>query len=190
MRKLLLLGAILFSAVLTWFAINNYSSARPIAEENLRGLALSLTTAIENIAVHDPSLHNLVAFQTHEIAFFAIVDRNGVYRFHSNPDLIGKPGQGAIPLATIREGVTTDERITLRTGENAFQFDAPQGKVRTTDPVCQGVGFAIRRSEKCCPKIPKSVAPKPPAGLVRAGIHSRSTNGAPSTACRGHFFTN
>ena len=125
MRRLLLLGAILFSAVLTWFAVSNYSSSRPIAEENLRGLALSLTTAIENIAVHDPSLHNLVAFQTHEIAFFAIVDRNGVYRFHSNPDLIGKPGQGAIPLATIREGVTTDERITLRTGENAFQFDAP-----------------------------------------------------------------
>jgi two-component system, NtrC family, sensor histidine kinase HydH len=85
MRKLLLLGAILFSAVLTWFAVSNYSSAPPIAEENLRGLALSLTTAIENIAVHDRSLQNLVSFQTHEIAFFAIVDRHGIYRFHSNP---------------------------------------------------------------------------------------------------------
>jgi two-component system, NtrC family, sensor histidine kinase HydH len=125
MRKLLLLGAILFSAVLTWFAVSNYSSARPLAEENLRGLALSLTTAIENIAVHDPSLRSLVAFQTHEVAFFAIVDRNGLYRFHSNPDLIGKPAQGALPLTTIQSGVTTDERITLRTGENAFQFDAP-----------------------------------------------------------------
>jgi two-component system, NtrC family, sensor histidine kinase HydH len=125
MRKLLLLGAILFSVILTWFAISNYSGARPIAEENLRGLALSLTTAIENIAVHDPSLHNLVAFQTHEIAFFAILDRNGTYRFHSNPDLIGKPAQGANPLTTIREGATTEERITLRTGENAFQFNAP-----------------------------------------------------------------
>lgn len=125
MRKLLLLGAILFSAVLTWFAVSNYSSSRPVAEENLRGLALSLTTAIENIAVHDPSLHNLVAFQTHEIAFFEIVDRDGIYRFHSNPDLIGKPAQGAIPLRTIKDGVTTDERITLRTGENAFQFTTP-----------------------------------------------------------------
>ena len=125
MRKLLLLGAILFSAVLTWFAVSNYASSRPIAEENLRGLALSLTTAIENIAVHDPSLHNLVAFQTHEIAFFAIVDRNGIYRFHSNPDLVGKPAQGALPLTTIQDGLTTDERITLRTGENAFQFNAP-----------------------------------------------------------------
>jgi two-component system sensor histidine kinase HydH len=125
MRKLLFFGAILFSAVLTWFAVSNYSSARPIAEENLRGLALSLTTAIENIAVHDPSLHNLVAFQTNEIAFFAIVGRNGIYRFHSNPDLIGHPVQGANPLTTIQNGMTTDERITLRTGESAFQFNAP-----------------------------------------------------------------
>lgn len=125
MRKLLLLGAILLSAVLTWFAVSNYSSARPVAEENLRGEALSLTTAIENMAVHDPSLHNLVAFQTHEIAFFAIVDRWGIYRFHSNPDLIGKPAEGTIPLATLQNGATADERVLLRTGENAFQFNAP-----------------------------------------------------------------
>ena len=46
----------------------------PIAEENLRDLVLSLTTAKENIAVHDDSLQNLVTIQTHEIAFFAIED--------------------------------------------------------------------------------------------------------------------
>lgn len=86
---------------------------------------MSLTTAIENIAVHDPILHNLVAFQTHEIAFLAILDRNGTYRLHSNPGLIGKPAQGAIPITTIKDEVTTDERVTLRTGENAFQFNVP-----------------------------------------------------------------
>ncbi|MBW4056634.1 MAG: histidine kinase [Proteobacteria bacterium] len=125
MRKVLLFGGVVLSAALAWFAISNYQSARPVAEENLRGLALSLTAAIENIALHDPSLHSLDTFQTHDIAFFALIDRQGIYRFHSNPDLIGTPLQGAIPLATLKDGVITTERITLLTGENAFEFDSP-----------------------------------------------------------------
>ncbi len=125
MRKVLLLGGVVLSAALAWFAISNYQSARPVAEENLRGLALSLTAAIENIALHDPSLQSLGTFQTHDIAFFALVDRQGIYRFHSNPDLIGTPLQGTIPLATLKDGVITTERITLLTGESAFEFDSP-----------------------------------------------------------------
>jgi two-component system, NtrC family, sensor histidine kinase HydH len=124
-KKLLLLGATLLSVLLSWFAVSNYLSARPVAEENLRGLALSLTSAIENIAIHDPSLQNLNSFQTHEVAFLAIVDRKGVYRFHSNPDLVGTLTPGKVPLAVFRDGTTTDERVTLRTGENAFEFYAP-----------------------------------------------------------------
>lgn len=125
MRKILLLGGILLSTVLTWFAISNYQSASSIAEENLRGLALSLTSAIEKIALHDPSLKSLSTFQTHDIAFFALIDRNGVYRFHTNPDLISTPLQGAMPLSTLHDGVTSFARISLRTGENAFEFNAP-----------------------------------------------------------------
>ncbi|GFE59104.1 nitrogen regulation protein NR(II) [Geobacter sp. AOG1] len=125
MRKLVLLGGILLSAALTWFAISNYLSARPVAEENLRGLALSLTAAIENIALHDPSLRNLSTFRTHDIAFFALVDRQGLYRFHTNPDLIGTPLQGTMPRATLQDGATSSTRITLRTGENAFEFNSP-----------------------------------------------------------------
>ncbi|OGU06711.1 MAG: histidine kinase [Geobacteraceae bacterium GWC2_58_44] len=125
MRKIFLLGGVLLSAAITWFAVGNYLSARPVAEENLRGLALSLTAAIENIALHDPTLRSLSTFRTHDIAFFALVDRKGAYRFHSNPDLIGKALQGTMPLATLRDGATSDVRITLRTGENAFEFNAP-----------------------------------------------------------------
>jgi two-component system sensor histidine kinase HydH len=125
MRKIVLLGGILLSVALTWFAVSNYLSARPIAEENLRGLALSLTAAIENIALHDPSLQSLSTFQTHDIAFFALVDRKGTHRFHTNPDLIGTPLKGTIPLATLQDGTTYNQRITLRTGENAFEFNAP-----------------------------------------------------------------
>ena len=125
MRKILLLGAILLSAALTWFTVNNYMSARPIAEENLRGLALSVTAAIENIALHDPALRSLDTFQTHDIAFFALIDRKGMYRFHTNPDLIGTPLQGTVSLATLKDGVISNERITLLTGENAYEFNAP-----------------------------------------------------------------
>lgn len=97
MRRIVLLCGILLSTALIWFTLSNYQSARPVAEENLRGLALSLTSAIENIALHDPSLKNLETFQSHDIAFFALVDQNGLYRFHTNPDLINTPVQNAVP---------------------------------------------------------------------------------------------
>ncbi len=113
------------SAALIWFTVSNYQSARPIAEENLRGLALSLTSAIENVAIHDPTLRNLATFKSQEIAFFALIDRKGLYRFHTNPDLIGTPIQGALPLQTLQDGTTSNERINLRTGEIAFEFNAP-----------------------------------------------------------------
>jgi len=94
MRKFVLLGGILLSAALTWFAVSNYLSARPVAEENLRGLALSLTAAIENISLHNPALRNLDSFKSQDIAFFALIGRKGLYRFHTNPDLIGAPTLG------------------------------------------------------------------------------------------------
>jgi len=125
MKKIVLLGGILLSAALAWFAVGNYLSARPVAEENLRGLALSLASAIENIALHDPSLQSLDTFQSHDIAFFALVDRKGVYRFHTNPDLIGKPVQGAMTASALQDGATSDARVTLRTGESAFEFNTP-----------------------------------------------------------------
>jgi two-component system sensor histidine kinase HydH len=113
------------SAVLIWFTVNNYLSARPIAEENLHGLALSLTSAIENIALHDPSLRNLDTFKSQDIAFFALIDRDGIYRFHTNPDLIGTAIQGTLPRPTLQDGTISNKRITLRTGEIAFEFNAP-----------------------------------------------------------------
>src|SRR5674476_590494 len=125
MRKIVLLGGILLSVALIWFTVSNYQSARPIAEENLRGLALSLTSAIENIALQDPSLKSLETFQSHDIAFFALIDQKGVYRFHTNTDLINTPDQDAVPFAALLGGKASDIRITLRTGEHAFEFNAP-----------------------------------------------------------------
>src|SRR5665647_2803524 len=118
MRKIVLLGGILLSVALIWFTVSNYQSARPIAEENLRGLALSLTSAIENIALQDPSLKSLETFHSHDIAFFALIDQKGVYRFHTNTDLINTPDQDAVPFAALLGGKASDIRITLRTGEH------------------------------------------------------------------------
>ncbi|MSN27397.1 MAG: histidine kinase [Geobacter sp.] len=125
MRKIVLSGGILLSVALIWFAVGYYQSAQPIAEENLRGLALSITSAIENIALQDPSLRHLDTFRSQDIAFFALIDRNGLYRLHTNQDLNGTPMQGVLPLSIFQDGTTSSERVTLRTGEIAFEFDAP-----------------------------------------------------------------
>ena len=58
-----------FHFFLLWFAVYNYREAGPIAEENLRGLALTLTVAIENLAVQDPSLADLAKFHTSDITY-------------------------------------------------------------------------------------------------------------------------
>lgn len=113
------------SLFLLWFAVSNYREAGPIAEENLRGLALSLTAAIENLAVHDPSLAALAKFNTHDIAYFAMVDRNGVFRFHSNPDLIATSVKDSAFLAESRNATRSETRMTLGTGEQAFQVTSP-----------------------------------------------------------------
>lgn len=113
MRKIVLLGGILLSASLIWFTVSNYQSARPIAEENLHGLASSLTSAIENIALHDPTFQNLKTFQSNDIAFFALVDRKGLYRFHTNSDLINIHDQDAVPSLALLSGATLDARIPV-----------------------------------------------------------------------------
>lgn len=125
MGKIVLFGGILLSAALIWFTIGNFQSARPVAEENLRGLALSLSSAIENMALHDPSLQNLKTFQSNDIAFFEIVDQKGLHRFHTNPDLINTLDPDSKPSPDILSGATSESRITLRTGENAFEFNSP-----------------------------------------------------------------
>jgi two-component system, NtrC family, sensor histidine kinase HydH len=126
-KRIFLPAGVIISLLLIWFALNNYRASRPMAEQNLHGLALSLTAAIENMAVHDPSLKSLADFHAPDIAYFAFIDRHGVYRFHSNPDLIGARAQGANPGFTVALQTRTlsEARVTLGTGETAYEFAAP-----------------------------------------------------------------
>ncbi len=125
LKRFFLLTGIAISLFLIWFAISNYQASRTIAEENLRGLAHTLTDAIEGMAVRDPSLHTLAEFHPADIAFFSLIDRKGVYRFHSNTDLIGRYDADGRSIGVLQGKSTRESRITLGTGEKAYEFFSP-----------------------------------------------------------------
>lgn len=110
------------SLFILWFAVNNYRDARPIAEDNLFGLAHSLHAAIENSVVHDPSLQSLATFHAPDLAYFALIDKNGVYRFHSNQELIGTRLNNRDTLQRLFAETMSGTRVELATGETAYEL--------------------------------------------------------------------
>jgi two-component system sensor histidine kinase HydH len=77
------------------------------------------------MAVRDPSLKSLAGFHPSDIAFFALIDRYGAYRFHSNTDLIGTRAPNREFGEAPRNGSMSEARVTLGTGEKAYEFTAP-----------------------------------------------------------------
>jgi two-component system sensor histidine kinase HydH len=125
LKRILFLVGVGISLFLMWFAVSNYRASRKIAEENLQGFALSVTAAIENMAVRDPSLRSLSAFHPADIAFFAIIDNKGVCRFHSNADLIGTTAESDKYKRVLSSKTISEARVTLGTGEKAFEIYTP-----------------------------------------------------------------
>ncbi len=125
LKRILLPAGIGISLFLIWFAIGNYRASLPIAEENLQGLSLSIATAVENIAVRDPSFRSLSEFHPPDVAFFAIIDKLGVNRFHSNPDLVGTTAESNKYEQILAGKSITGARITLGTGEKAYEIYIP-----------------------------------------------------------------
>jgi two-component system, NtrC family, sensor histidine kinase HydH len=125
LKKALIICGSIISLFLIWFAISDYRAAAPIAEETLRGFALTLTAAIEHAAQQDPSFKSLAGLHPSSVAFFAIIDRNGIIRFHSNQDLIGTEADDNDALDVIRSGITRESRVVLGTAEKAYVFYAP-----------------------------------------------------------------
>ncbi len=121
-RHLILLGALLLSALLIWFAYINCRSAVPVTRGYLRGIALSLGQAIETIASRDPSLKLLADFRSPDIAYFCIVDRRGTILFHTNPDLVGERLEDRRYQALLGAPTVTEGRIRLGTGEVVYEF--------------------------------------------------------------------
>jgi two-component system sensor histidine kinase HydH len=130
MRRLLVaLLTISFALVLTgglsWFAVRNYRAAAPLAEENLRGLALTLAGAMESLAARDTSLTSLNSLVSPEVAYSALITGQGKILFHTNADLTGSVVGDARHLPVVREGTMREGRVRLGTGETVYEFQAP-----------------------------------------------------------------
>jgi two-component system, NtrC family, sensor histidine kinase HydH len=122
---LLLMGGILMTAFLLWFAVNSQLSARPVARALLQGLALSLRQTIENLAARDPSFKTLSDFRYRDIAYFALIDRSGRVRFHQNPELAGEIVKDDRYLPAFSAAAPVENRIRLGTGEEACECHLP-----------------------------------------------------------------
>jgi len=115
----LLIGIpICFTLLVVWFAWSAFHAAPPLAAENLRGAGLSISAAIEQLAVADSSFRSLARYTTPDIAYFALIDRQGTVRFHTNPGLIGRPFVNA-GRETFPDGIS-EERELLGTGEEVY----------------------------------------------------------------------
>lgn len=117
----LVLFGLLLSGLLIWFASASYRSAQPLANSFLQGVSLSLGQVIESIAFSDPSLRFLADFNSSDIAYFTVIDRQGIIRFHTNPDLIGEQVGDERWKPVFRSPVAHQERMQLGTGETVFE---------------------------------------------------------------------
>ena len=124
-KNISLINGIILTVALLWFAVANYRAALPLAEENLRGVALSLAAAVHTTATHDRSLRSLAGLRPHDLAFMAVSDRRGIFRFHSNSDLVGTATNDQRQLSVLKKGEAVENRVTLGTGEKAYEFLTP-----------------------------------------------------------------
>jgi len=127
----ILMTALLLTVGLSWFAIGNYRSAAPVADDNLRGLALTIAAAMEGVAGRDPALNSLASFHSREIAYAMLISGSGKILYHSNSDLIGKVVGDNRYLDALANGTLGEERVRLGTGEYVYEFQSPfhlQGK--------------------------------------------------------------
>jgi two-component system sensor histidine kinase HydH len=117
--------ALILTGGLSWFAVRNYRSAAPMAEENLRGLALTLAGAMEGLASRDSSLASLNSLVSPEVAYAVLISAKGEIIFHTNADLIGSEVDDSRYLPVVRTGAMREGRIRLGTGETVYEFQSP-----------------------------------------------------------------
>ena len=122
---LLLMGGVLVTAFLLWFAVNSQQNAQPVARAMLQGLALSLGQAIDYMAARDPTFKTLADFRYRDIAYFALIDRSGRIRFHQNPELVGELVEDNRYLPAFSTAEPVENRIRLGTGEEVYECHLP-----------------------------------------------------------------
>ncbi len=122
---LLLMGGVLVTAFLLWFAVNSQQNAQPVARAMLQGLALSLGQSIDYMAARDPSFKTLADFRYRDIAYFALIDRSGRIRFHQNPELVGELVEDNRYLPAFSTAEPVENRVRLGTGEEVYECHLP-----------------------------------------------------------------
>ena len=125
MKFLSILPGIALSAALFWFAAHQYRMSISLAEENLRGLALSHSAAVEALAAKDPTFATLRNFQTDDLAYFALIDRNGSILFHVNSELVGEKLSDQRSAHVFEKSEFSGERVLLGTGETIYESNTP-----------------------------------------------------------------
>jgi two-component system sensor histidine kinase HydH len=116
MTRLVLGITCCFTLIVAWFAWSALHAALPLAAENLRGAGLTISAAIEQLAVADASFRSLAHYTTPDVAYFALIDRQGVVRFHTNPGLIG---HSSADKNIFPDGIS-EQREQLGTGEEVY----------------------------------------------------------------------
>lgn len=125
MKYLLPTAGIFLSVLLAWFAVLQYRKAFPIAAENLRGLALTLSAAIEALAEKDPSLVSLKTFHAGDIAYFSVLEPDGTVLFHSNRALVGTRVKDGRFAPVFSGSGFSEARTRLGTGEEVYESNTP-----------------------------------------------------------------
>ena len=110
---------ICFTLMVGWFSWSAFQTAPQVAAENLRGAGLSIAAAIEQLAAVDRDFNALSRYSTPDIAFFSLVDRHGVVRFHTNNALVGTVSTEST-LPTGSTAGVSEGRKTLGTGEDIY----------------------------------------------------------------------
>ena len=106
-----------FTILVAWFVWSAFNAAPPLAAETLRGAGLSIAAAVEQLAIADASFRPLARYSTPDIAYFALIDQQGIIRFHTNPGLIGQ--SATTEQKKFPEGIS-EQRERLGTGEEVY----------------------------------------------------------------------
>ncbi len=127
----LLAAVLLLSLGLLAVTLLNYRTAVRVAEETLRnqGVSISLELAAEaraRSAWEGPALQGQVTEQhRREVAFVAIIDRDGTVLAHTNPRLVGAPLEDAAFLSVRETGQLLGRMVILGTGEEVYELTMP-----------------------------------------------------------------
>ncbi len=127
----LLAVVILLSLGLVVVTLLNYRTAVRVAEETLRnqGVSIGLELAAEaraRSAWEGPALEGLMSERRRrEVAFLAIIDREGKILAHTNPRLVGTSLEDAAFLSVRETGQLVGRMAILGTGEEVFELTMP-----------------------------------------------------------------